>query len=778
MNREILIAVALAAPAGLAPAASAGVIITEIMYNPAGTDANQEYLEIYNAGDEPVDIGGWYVADEDGQSPPVPAGAVLRPGEAAVFFVREDTVDLFRAAWGLDASVQIFSLAGVSLANAPTESNEIPGVYDASGVAVDIANYQDGTNGWPAALNGPSLYLLNIAYSPELNDNGAAWTASVAGVDGARASDASVDGFSAAVGSPGYVEPAPTSFPDCNGNGVDDAIDIIEGASSDCDGNGVPDECELAAGDCDGDGLLDACEIRADWTLDRNNNGVLDACDIASGASLDANGNGIPDEAENRPDIVITEIMYNPRTPDATGEYVEIYNAGPVAVDLSGWSLEDLEDENGSAFPQGFVLRPGEVAVLIPGVSETAAEDFRAAWGVPAGVQIVAMEEFGSRANSAGPTNEILAIVDAAGVPVDVANYEVPELDAEARPTSDWPFTDGNSSIFLLAGRLSRPANDIGSNWAKSIAGLNGAVLSHGGVEVESSPFSGRDEGSPGVLPPAAFERPTGEVIITELMHTPRGAHMEYAEILNVSGRAVDISGWHLRDEDGRTFGVPAGSVLPPNGVAVLAGDANGTLDRLAFENAWCRGYDLYVLGNFRDRAEGAPYTGLGGLSNTPSRSNEFLTLRAADGTVVDIVDYDDDGFVWPPPASASVSPYSIYVLPGAYDADANDDGLNWFDSFLGFDAARRSQPTAALAEVHVGSPGVVAGINDALTLDCSIVAGCQADFDGDGAADVNDLLGFLGAFRGQSAGADFDGDGAVDVNDLLGFLGAFRRGC
>jgi len=46
--------------------------------------------------------------------------------------------------------------------------------------------------------------------------------------------------------------------PDCNGNGVDDTIDISFGNSSDCNGNSIPDECEC--GDCDRNGWLDACE--------------------------------------------------------------------------------------------------------------------------------------------------------------------------------------------------------------------------------------------------------------------------------------------------------------------------------------------------------------------------------------------------------------------------------------------------------------------------------------------------------------------------------------
>lgn len=45
------------------------------------------------------------------------------------------------------------------------------------------------------------------------------------------------------------------NIPDCNGNGVDDAVDISMGTSQDCNHNGTPDECDIAAGveeDCAG----------------------------------------------------------------------------------------------------------------------------------------------------------------------------------------------------------------------------------------------------------------------------------------------------------------------------------------------------------------------------------------------------------------------------------------------------------------------------------------------------------------------------------------------
>jgi hypothetical protein len=48
--------------------ANAAVVISEIMYNPAGADGSNpvsEWVEIYNSGDAAVDISGWRLDDED-----------------------------------------------------------------------------------------------------------------------------------------------------------------------------------------------------------------------------------------------------------------------------------------------------------------------------------------------------------------------------------------------------------------------------------------------------------------------------------------------------------------------------------------------------------------------------------------------------------------------------------------------------------------------------------------------------------------------------------------
>jgi hypothetical protein len=48
--------------------------------------------------------------------------------------------------------------------------------------------------------------------------------------------------------------------PDCNANGIDDAVDISGGSSADADGDGVPDECGCRA-DLDGDGAVGGADL-------------------------------------------------------------------------------------------------------------------------------------------------------------------------------------------------------------------------------------------------------------------------------------------------------------------------------------------------------------------------------------------------------------------------------------------------------------------------------------------------------------------------------------
>ncbi|MCH7879160.1 MAG: hypothetical protein IH914_07595, partial [candidate division Zixibacteria bacterium] len=75
---------------------------------------------------------------------------------------------------------------------------------------------------------------------------------------------------------------------DCNGNGIDDSLDIADFGSPDVNANGIPDECE----DCNGNDTLDNIDIAGPTSADVNGNGIPDECEA------DCNGNSIPDEFE------------------------------------------------------------------------------------------------------------------------------------------------------------------------------------------------------------------------------------------------------------------------------------------------------------------------------------------------------------------------------------------------------------------------------------------------------------------------------------------------
>jgi len=65
--------------------------------------------------------------------------------------------------------------------------------------------------------------------------------------------------------------------------------------------------------------------------------------------------------------IVINEINYNPTTLPNTGDWVELYNPNPGAVDISNWEFYD--NENKYVIPSGTTLQPDEYLILAEDVA-------------------------------------------------------------------------------------------------------------------------------------------------------------------------------------------------------------------------------------------------------------------------------------------------------------------------------------------------------------------------------------------------------------------------
>ncbi|QDV73913.1 lamin tail domain-containing protein [Botrimarina mediterranea] len=185
------------------------VIISEIMYNAAGSDSgsgfNKEWYELYNTGDTEVNLTGWRVGDsQDGQwASAFPFGTSIAPGGTLVVTGDATTFD---NQWGPGINrIQVGSFP--ALANSPSPNNETVAIRDAFGAIRDEVNL-DQNNGWHRidGTQGATLSLRPEGLSATANDSGANWLPAAWGAYGASLSDYNGE---LNHGSPGFVETTP-----------------------------------------------------------------------------------------------------------------------------------------------------------------------------------------------------------------------------------------------------------------------------------------------------------------------------------------------------------------------------------------------------------------------------------------------------------------------------------------------------------------------------------------------------------------------------------------
>ncbi len=150
---------------------NAGVVINEIMYNPAtswGNDSYYEYTEVWNATPDTVDMSGWYLMDNTpGKVAHVPDGTKVPPYYFVVFARDVDSL-LSKSDYqpyltnGNEILINIAD--SVQLSN----SGEWVKLVDNNDNTVDSVSYDDGGD-WPKDPDGkgPSLELKD----PSIDNN-------------------------------------------------------------------------------------------------------------------------------------------------------------------------------------------------------------------------------------------------------------------------------------------------------------------------------------------------------------------------------------------------------------------------------------------------------------------------------------------------------------------------------------------------------------------------------------------------------------------------------
>ncbi|MEZ5064817.1 MAG: lamin tail domain-containing protein [bacterium] len=327
--------------------------------------AEDEWLEIYNAGAVAADVDGWFVTDA-GDAPRFGLAGNLAPGE--FLFVTGELATDWETANGYSALGLSLNNAGdtVKLFQVAGGTTTLVDSLEYGGLASDVSlgRFPDGSPDWvpfdaldggtgpqptPGGDNGGIAHpkILSAEIDPSF----------VTSVDPVvvRATLGDTDGIAAAVVrlrvNGGAIEEHPMSL--VNGTitlgtwewtlGVQPAgttLGIVVRAS---DGSLIEETNEFEVTVLGADSPVVLNEILADPATDETG---------------DANGDGVRDGADD--------------------EFVEIVNRGSAPVDLTGWTLRDataLRHE----FPAGLVLPVGAYYVVFGGGTPT---------GIPSGVEV------------------------------------------------------------------------------------------------------------------------------------------------------------------------------------------------------------------------------------------------------------------------------------------------------------------------------------------------------------------------------------------------------
>lgn len=410
--------------------------ISEIMYNPKDPNTGDtidndqyEFIELFNAGINPVDLSGFFF---DGITYTFPPGTVLAAGD---YYLLVRNVTAFASKYPSVSHDGIY-LGGLS------NGGEKIRLKNGNGTTIISVEYNDDPP-WVMSPDGMGYSLVNRNLNGD-PDDAANWSAS-----------------SALEGSPGAADPALSYSTQILFNEVighsdppyEDAIELINTGTSSQDLSGwylsddaldingdlseallkkyrIPNGTTIAADDfaafyaqqfnatnplvpfgLSGDGeriYLSSADLAGNLTghvialdfpaTDTNvaygrvstSDGFKDALLEAptfgtnppSSISNFRSGNGGINSAPKVGPIVISEIMYNPLP--GGSEFVELHNVSSSSVDISDWDIDGI---SGFSFPANTDIDAGDF-VLIVDLATTTVNDFRTNFSVPASVEI------------------------------------------------------------------------------------------------------------------------------------------------------------------------------------------------------------------------------------------------------------------------------------------------------------------------------------------------------------------------------------------------------
>ena len=232
----------------------------------------------------------------------------------------------------------------------------------------------------------------------------------------------------------------------------------------------------------------------------------------------------------------------------------------------------------------------------------------------------------------------------------------------------------------------------------------------------------------------------SAQMRITEWMYS--GDSGEFVEFTNLSGSAVDMTGWSM-DDNGATpgaFDLSAFGVVQP-GESVVVTEAT----EAAFRAAWSLGAGVKIIGE------------LGVVTGNNLGRNDQIHLYDNAGLLADKLSYGDQTY------TGSVRTQNASGQ-ACVDDIGQDDVLAWVLSASGDDFGSFSATTG-----EFGTPG---------TYDSNACNTCIADTNGDGMLSPADFSAWVAAFNTMSAACDQNGDGSCTPADFSAWVANYNAGC
>jgi hypothetical protein len=203
------------------------------------------------------------------------------------------------------------------------------------------------------------------------------------------------------------------------------------------------------------------------------------------------------------PGLRITEVMYDPASPESDWEWVEVYNNTGAAINFAA-QKHVLHDDDGADFTAANIdegsLAQGAVGVLF-NASANSLANMQAAWG--AGINFIPVKTWSQSLSNEGDTVAIWSSIE--NYNLDTAGSGRSTAHAAAvvayDDTAPWPINNNRSSIFVGA-LNANPAT--GGSWTRSDPEDSLASPTASPVIGTLIDHPGGDVGSPGFAPGAA----------------------------------------------------------------------------------------------------------------------------------------------------------------------------------------------------------------------------------------------------------------------------------